>query len=362
MPNGIIKVALIPAYEPTGELLNLLAKLSAAHFQIVLVDDGSGVNYRWIFSSAMRFADVLIEDVNKGKGSALKTGLNYISKHYPKNTVIVTLDADGQHSVSDTQKVTDSACLSEGSLVVGSRRFKGDVPARSRFGNTVTRFVYRAATGLSVSDTQSGLRAFGIEMIPFMREIAGERYEYEMNVLLTCARKKIPIKEVEIETIYIDDNSSSHFSAIKDSFRIYRDIIKFAASSLTGFLVDYGLYSALVLATGTLGTAVSIPLSNIAARVVSSSVNYSINKKFVFKSEESVSKTAIEYFGLAACILVLNTMLLSLAVNIFGLNDYAAKILTELTFFAMSWAAQKFIIFRKKPASRRTVVQSTGVK
>ncbi len=362
MQTGFTKIALIPAFEPSGSLLNLLAKLSAAHFQIVLVDDGSGANFNWIFSSALRFADVLIQDINKGKGSALKTGLAHINKHYPKNAIVVTLDADGQHSVVDAQRVTEAANLNTGSLILGCRRFEGDVPARSRFGNSVTRFVYRAATGLSVSDTQTGLRAFGAEMIPLMQEIKGERYEYEMNVLLTCSRKKIPIKEVEIETIYIDDNSSSHFSTIKDSFRIYRDIIKFAASSLTGFVVDYGLYSLLVLSTGSLGTAVSIPLSNVAARIVSASVNYTINKRFVFKSDDSVSKTAMEYFALAACILVMNTLLLSLLVNLVGVNEYAAKIFTELTFFVMSWAAQKFIIFRKKPGNRKAIIESTGVK
>lgn len=362
MQNDFTKIALIPAYEPSGELLNLLVMLKAAHFQIVLVDDGSGENYRWIFSSAMRFADVLIQEPNKGKGSALKLGLEHIKKHYPNNSVVVTMDADGQHSVSDAKKVADAALLNAGGLTLGCRHFAGNVPLRSRFGNTVTRFIYRMATGQGVSDTQTGLRAFQADMIPLMLKIEGERYEYEMNVLLTCAKKRIPIKEVEIETIYIDDNSSSHFSTIRDSLRIYRDIIKFAASSITGFLVDYGLYSLLILLTGSLGTAVSIPVSNITARIASATVNYTINKRYVFKNDESVSKTAIEYFGLAAIILALNTLILSLLVNIVGINEYAAKILTELSFYAMSWAAQKFIIFRKKPEKRRAVLDGRGVK
>ena len=218
MQTEFTKIALIPAFEPSGELLNLLAGLSAAHFQIVLVDDGSGLNYRWIFSSALRFADVLIQDTNKGKGSALKTGLAHIKKHYPKSAVVVTLDADGQHSVTDAQKVTEAAYLNPGKLVLGCRSFGGDVPARSRFGNTVTRFVYRAATGLCVSDTQTGLRAFGAEMIPLMQEIAGERYEYEMNVLLECSRKKIPQLLIEYREIYMNmlakeiSHSSGFFS------------------------------------------------------------------------------------------------------------------------------------------------------
>ena len=362
MQTGFTKIALIPAYEPTCTLLDLIAELSAAHFQIVLVDDGSGEKYRWIFSSAMRYGEVLIQNINKGKGSALKTGLAYIKRHYPKNAVVVTLDADGQHSVNDAQKVAEASYFNAGNLVLGCRSFVGNVPARSRFGNSVTRFVYRITTGVNVSDTQTGLRAFDAEMIPLMLSIAGERYEYEMNVLLECSRKKIPINEVKIETIYIDDNSSSHFSTVKDSFRIYRDILKFAASSLTGFVVDYGLYSLLVLVTGGLGTAVSIPLSNVMARVVSASVNYTINKRFVFKNDDNVAKTAGQYFALAALILALNTLLLSLLVNFAGINEYAAKIFTELSFFAMSWVAQKYFIFGKKPENKKSIIESNGVK
>lgn len=350
MLQGRTRIALIPAFEPADDLLNLVVLLSDAHFQVVLVDDGSGENYRRIFSAAKRFADVLIHENNKGKGAALKTGLKFIKRHYPENSVVVTLDADGQHSVDDAVKVaegvSDDLCL-----VLGCRCFCGDVPKRSRFGNTVTRFVFKTVTGSSVRDTQTGLRAFDMELIPFMLGVDGERYEYEMNVLLKCARNKIPIKEVEIKTIYFDNNEGSHFCTLKDSFRIYREIIKFAMSSLTGFAVDYGIYSLMLALTAGMGSAVSIPLSNISARIVSSSANYAINKSFVFKNMDGVSKTALKYFTLAACILAGNTLLLGFLVNELGINAYIAKIFTEIIFFTFSWLVQKFFIFGEKSES-----------
>lgn len=354
MQQGQTRIALIPAYEPADDLLNLVIQLSDAHFKIVLVDDGSGENYRRIFSAAKRFAQVLVHETNKGKGTALKTGLSYIKRHYPENSVIVTLDADGQHSVSDASKVIEAASFDTGSLVLGARRFCGDVPKRSRFGNAVTRLVFRTVTGSSVSDTQTGLRAFGAELIPFMMEVGGERYEYEMNVLLKCAKSKIAIREVEIATIYFDNNEGSHFSTIKDSFRIYRDIIKFASSSLISFGVDYGIYSLMVILTAGLGAVVSIPLSNVTARILSSSLNYYINRRFVFKSRESVAKTALQYFTLAACILAGNTMFLSFLVNGLGTNQYAAKIFTETIFFSLSWVVQQFFIFGKRQEKNKT--------
>ena len=357
--QGQTRIALIPAYEPADELLNLVVQLNDAHFRIVLVDDGSGENYRRIFSAAKRFADVLIHETNRGKGCALKTGLAFIKRHWDENSIVVTLDADGQHSVADAIKVADAAANDPGSLVLGCRRFCGDVPKRSRFGNSVTRFVYRTVTGITVSDTQTGLRAFDASLIPFMLEIDGDRYEYEMNVLLTCAKCKVPMREIEIATIYFDNNSGSHFSTLKDSFIIYRDIIKFAASSLIGFAVDYGVYSLVVALTGALGSAVSIPLSNVTARIVSSTVNYSLNRRSVFKSKDSVAKTATQYFLLAACILAGNTMLLSFLVNGIGINVYLAKILTELIFFTLSWLVQKFLIFSKKPVECNSTITET---
>lgn len=346
------KIALIPAYEPTHLLPELTRQLYHAGFQPIVIDDGSGEAFRYIFVEASRYAFVLTQEVNRGKGCALKTGLAYLKERYPSNSVIVTLDADGQHSVEDAVRVCNTALWNMGTLVLGCRDFHQDVPARSRFGNTVTRFIYRAATGVSVSDTQTGLRAFGMELVPFLLGVSGDRYEYEMNVLLESSRQKVPIKEVGIQTIYLDNNSSSHFSTFKDSFRVFREILKFASSSLVGFAVDYGLFSLLAYMTAGLGAAASIPLSNIAARIVSATVNFSINKKLVFKSRGGTAKSAIQYFSLAACILAGNTVLLSFLVSSLGFNQYAAKILTEITFFTVSWLVQKFVIFGKKDAAK----------
>lgn len=350
MLTEIQRVALIPAYEPEDGLVNLVVQLSDAHFKIVLVDDGSGEQYRRFFSAAKRFAVVLTHEENRGKGCALRTGLSYIARHCSANAVVVTLDADGQHSVTDAVRAANEAAENPGTLVLGCRRFDGkDVPARSRFGNRLTCLVYRLATGAKVSDTQTGLRAFTMGLVPFLLGIEGDRYEYEMNVLLACPRRKIPLREIAIETIYENGNACSHFNALRDSLRIYGDIFKFALSSFTGFAVDYGLYTLLTAVMGGLG-AVAIPLANVLARIVSAWVNFSINRKYVFKTEEKLAKTALQYFGLAAIILAGNTVLLSTLVGA-GMNKYLAKVLTEIMFFTLSWAAQKFIIFPKKEES-----------
>lgn len=348
MENTNTCFALIPAYEPGAVLIDLARQLKLAGFSVVIIDDGSGPGYDAIFNTAKSYAAVLSYPDNCGKGHALKTGLSYIAGQDSADGVVITLDSDGQHRVEDVIRVGEDALARKDCLVLGSRRFGKNTPARSQFGNSVTRFVFRLSSGKKVYDTQTGLRAFGCSMIPLMCSIQGERYEYEMNVLLNCARRGISLREIEIETVYFDNNSGSHFNTFTDSFRVYGEIIKFAASSFTGFLVDYGLYSLLVALTAGLGTSVSIPISNISARIVSATVNYSLNRKFVFKNEDSAVKTMTMYFVLAACILAGNTFFLSFLVGTLHANKYLAKIITEITFFTASWLFQKYLIFRKK--------------
>ncbi len=345
-------IALIPAYEPEPLMNGLVEKLADAGFAIVVVDDGSGPDYSEIFKNAAQNAAILTHFENKGKGQALKTALSYIVENFDENSVIVTVDADGQHSVEDAINLCRIAREHPDTLVLGSRKFEGNVPLRSRFGNAATRLVYRLTTGLKVYDTQTGLRAFHMDLLPRMLEISGSRYEYEMNVLLDFARNRIPIREETIETIYLNDNASSHFDTLRDSARVYREILKFSASSLAGFTVDYILYSLLLLATG------SLAVSNVGARVVSSSVNYTLNRKFVFKSQAGILRSAASYFLLAAVILAGNTLVLSFLVNSLGINRLAAKLMTEIGFFIFSWFIQKFVVFRKKEKNENIRVKT----
>lgn len=342
------RIALIPAYEPDGALLKLLNELSLAGFEIIVVDDGSGVIYSDLFQEVESKAVLLRHLNNRGKGAALKTGFSYIKKYFDEDIVIVTLDADGQHTVSDTLKICAEAEKNSAHLILGSRKLKDKVPLRSQFGNSVTRWIYWLSTGLKVHDTQTGLRAFSFEQLPRLCAIEGQRYEYEMNVLLEFARNNISITEVEIETIYINNNVASHFNIMRDSARIYGQIIKFLASSLIGFLTDYLLYLFVSLLTAGLGSTASLWISNITARVVSSNVNFLINRNFVFEAKGKLSRSAAQYFLLALAILVGNTLLLNLLVGVLAFNRYFAKLLTEVLFFSLSFFVQRLLIFRKE--------------
>lgn len=336
------KVALIPAYMPTPAMLTMLDELCENGFENVVVNDGSGNVFDDFFDKARQKATVIDHPTNFGKGVALRTGLTYIAGHIVTPYVVVTLDADGQHLVSDALKVCERAAECPDALVLGCREFDGEVPLKSKLGNNITKVVYRLATGVRVSDTQTGLRGFSDRLTKRLLAVSGDRYEYETNMLMELARDGTRILEVPIKTVYIDGNASSHFDPIKDSVKIYKEILKFSASSLAGFCADYLLYILFSVLTG------SAVFSNITARVFSSSLNFTLNRKFVFKSDKSLLTSAFQYFALAAGILTANTLLLILLTEKLSLNIYLAKILVECTMFIFSFIAQRTVVFAKK--------------
>ncbi len=342
-------IALIPAYEPEESMLTLLEGIKKdTDMDIVVVNDGSSNACDAIFNKAKEFAKVLEHEVNKGKGRALKTGLGYINDNYSTEYIVVTMDADGQHTIEDALKICKFIEKSPDILVLGKRFFGNDVPLRSRFGNAMTRLVYKLATGVGVYDTQTGLRAFSYKLMPLMLDIKGERYEYEMNVLMECPKNGIEIKELDIATIYINNNSSSHFNVLKDSYRVYKEIFKFCAASIVCFLVDYKLYCLGLIFTVSLGKGLSTVVSNVFARIISSILNFTLNKKVVFKRKGNTLKLAASYFLLALFILAGNTLVLKMFVEVFNIESKVAKLITELIFFIISWFIQKFLIFKKR--------------
>ena len=340
--NRIPVYVVIPAFEPDDKLIAVVEDITEkTDHSIVLVNDGSGPAYDEVFSQCRDKVLFLEHKENRGKGAALKTAFACLKeKDFP--FIVVTADADGQHRTEDIIRVSQAAAKQPDKLTMGCRKFKGKIPLRSRFGNTVTKYVYAFAAGVKVSDTQTGLRAFSSDKLDFMLDIGGERYEYEMNMLLECAKSHMSFNEVPIETVYIGENESSHFHPFSDSIRIYWDIIKFSCASFVSFIVDYLLYTLFILLTGSLNA------SNIIARVISASFNFTMNKRYVFKNKDKLLPTALKYFALAAFILAANTVILNLLVKFVLPNEFISKIIVEILLFMLSWTVQRTVVFRTR--------------
>lgn len=344
---------LIPAWQPDRVLVDLVARLLEIDFRaIIIVDDGSGPSYEQVFRELSEQAPeasrgrvhVVRHAVNLGKGRALKTGLNYFLNSFPDSIGIVTADADGQHSAEDILAVADQLQHDQLHLVLGSRRFQGEIPLRSRIGNTITRHVFSALTGTSLSDTQSGLRGIPTQVIPSVLRLGGERYEYEMNVL-THAAHSLGIAEVPIEAIYLDGNRSSHFNPIWDSMRIYFILLRFAASSLVAAGIDFVVFTIVLWMTSNV-------LTSMVAGRISSLANFALNRRFVFNSGGSVLVPLVKYYTLAAILGVAAYFSIRFLSGTLGLNVLVAKVLAETVLWLGSFSVQRTFIFPPEGRNR----------
>lgn len=346
-------VIIIPAYEPEITFEGFVKQLKARFaFPILIVNDGSSKEKEPVFEALRPYAQILTHAQNEGKGAAMKTAVRYVNEHMPEEDSVIFADADGQHSAHDIEKVAEALRAHEDSLILGVREFSSEVPVKSRFGNKLTRAVFRFVSGVRLSDTQTGLRAFSRRFFERALQISGKRYEYEMNMLLCFAREGVPFFEVPIRTLYIDEkNSTSHFNAFWDSLRIYGVIFQFAGASLFSAAADYLLF----LLFTALFTKLSLPFeavagANILARICSAGLNYTINKKYVFQS--TAKQSLVRYILLAAVILTLNTGILLLLTKHLLIKAALAKPLAEILLFIFSFLMQNRFVFQDKDNSQ----------
>lgn len=228
MREGIV---LIPAYQPDEKLIQLLQELRGLDFKVLVVDDGSGKDYASVFADAAQYAEILSYEENKGKGYALKAGIAHISENYRDFSYFITADADGQHLASDILRVSRKL-EKKHPFVLTTRVRKGNIPFRSWIGNALSRFVFTMMTGKYFTDNQSGLRGFRLDQCDWLLKVAGDRYDYEMNVLFFTQKQRIPVLTLDIDAIYIDGNKSSHFNPVQDTLKIYKQLFYSARGSL----------------------------------------------------------------------------------------------------------------------------------
>ena len=297
----------IPALNPPEELIDYVERLRASGLEdILIVDDGSSKKFKHIFVELKEKygCQLLTHAKNLGKGRALKNAFNYFltMPDVKEYNGLVTADSDGQHRVEDVISMVEEIDKHSESLILGCRDFDSDnVPPKSKFGNKLTKAVFRIFYGRSITDTQTGLRGFPKRILKGMIDIPGERFEYETKMLIHTFEENISIAETTIETIYYDNNAETHFNPIKDSLKIYKVIFgsffKYLLSSLSSFIVDIGLFQIILwiaLAIGINRGTVPIIVSTVLARVFSSYFNFTMNKNFVFNGEKSIRKTIMK--------------------------------------------------------------------
>ncbi len=343
-------IILIPAYKPDQSLVRLAHALKAqdASAEILVIDDGSGSTYAPIFAELhLDGAIVQTHPVNRGKGAALRTGIAWAKANRP-GEVIVTADADGQHLPRDIFRVgvrTETAAAAGQRTIILGVRTKPDpnageegtkVPLRSKIGNSATVGFFALATGARVADTQTGLRGFTPQILDWLLQIPGDKYEYEFSMLLRATRADVELVQVPIVKVYEPGNPTSHFRPLQDSALIYAPLLAF----LTGFLVDaIALFVLVGMGAPLLGAVVG-------ARIISALTNFTVNRIIMHDggSRPSTSSSLVRYATLAVSILAANAALME-ALTGLGASLLVAKILTELILIPVSFAVQRRWVF-----------------
>jgi glycosyltransferase involved in cell wall biosynthesis len=356
--NGDFKkvTIVLPSLNPDEKLNKVVDGLLSAGFEdIVLVNDGSDEAHLEPFRQAAAHKEVtlLTHEVNKGKGRALKTAFSYVVDNRKQTAGVITVDGDNQHTVKDIRACAEKMLECKDKVILGCRDFTQDnVPWKSRVGNVSTSLVFRLFCGIKISDTQTGLRAIPYQYLPLMCEVEGERFEYETQMLFAIKKNHIGMEEVKIETVYLEDNASTHFDPIKDSLKIYKIIFKFMISSGTSFLIDYGIYSLLVfLIGGNFSRGLRLFIATFVARAVSSICNYTMNKKAVFKSKASVSRSLIRYYILCVFQTAASyglVYLLSSLCRAGSFLEIVLKLAVDIVLFIISFQIQHRWVFKEE--------------
>ena len=346
----------IPSLDPDENLSHIVgAVIEAGVNDIILVDDGSRPECRHCLTELARRQEVtlLTHETNLGKGAALKTAFAYFLAHRPGRTGVVTADSDGQHAPADILACGKELDREGPAVILGCRDFsQKNVPFRSRAGNRLTSLIFRLLFGMNLSDTQTGLRAIPAQYVEPLMAAKGTRYEFETNMLLLMGSLKIPSREITIQTIYTEQNQSSHFRLIRDSLRVYGLIIKYAASSLLSCGLDILLFFLFGLLLFPGNGRLDVLLNTALARVLSAMANFSMNRSLVFESRAGASRAFLRYLCLAVPIMLASWLLVYLLSNVLSIQSpllrTVIKVPVDTLLFLISFRVQRQWVFRDK--------------
>jgi glycosyltransferase involved in cell wall biosynthesis len=342
-------VIVIPAYQPTTTLIELVQDLSADGRAIVVVDDGSSPECREVFAKAAAVPNVtlLAHAVNLGKGQALKTAFNHVLLQMPADAVgVVTADADGQHLSPDIRRVAERLeQVAAPALVLGSRAFQGTVPLRSRIGNVLTRRIFTLLIGRSLTDTQTGLRGIPRSFLTELMQLDAGRYEFELEMLIRATRQ-MPIEELPIATVY-GSFAKSHFNPLRDSLRIYFVFLRFLSLSIITAGIDYATFAIVFTARR------NILLSIIIARLIAGTFNFIANRNVTFRSRGPLLGEALKYATLVITLMSISYGLVTTMVGVVGMGVYTSKFVAEGGLFVVSFALQNVFVFSGRRATTR---------
>ena len=321
---------IIPAYNPPTKLFDiLLEKLDGAFKNILVVNDGSDEKYDKYFKDLERKCHVLRHEYNMGKGSAIKTAYSYAIDNYKDIKAYVVIDCDNQHDIEDMINCCKKAIEHPDSLVIGVRDFTLDnVPFKSKFGNIITRNMFKWLFNKTITDTQTGLRAITPAVAKKLLNVPGDRFNYELKCLMTCCEEKIPIIEVPIKTIYIENNKESRFNPVNDSILIYKEFIAYYLKISIPYIISLIVFLTTFYILNLSDDLNALILTNSISGIMNIIFNILVNYKNIYihnnigNNVVYILKKIIKYFIASFIIYILY--------NLLNINLLLSKLLVDI--------------------------------
>ena len=209
---------LVPVYNNAATIEDVVRRCRKQLKNVLVVDDGSDD-----LDLPALFADsditVIRHPENQGKGAAILTALDYLSKRDAE--YMVTVDGDGQHYPEDIPVFFPQMGKNDYSLIIGCRDFSGpNITASSRRGRAIANFWMQVETGLKIDDCQSGFRAYPVKYITQLKFMS-RHYNFETEALVRAAWAGLELHCVPVRTWYAEPKLRiSHFKPWLDTFRI----------------------------------------------------------------------------------------------------------------------------------------------
>ncbi|MDB4037968.1 bifunctional glycosyltransferase family 2/GtrA family protein [Candidatus Thioglobus sp.] len=346
MDNSFSKIAiLIPTFNPNHNLIDLVKNLSKFNWaEIIIINDGSYKKSISFFDELKKFKNIniLSHSTNKGKGAALKTGINFINDKFTNLNGLITVDSDGQHIIEDIIKIANEVEYRKNDVIFGVRSFDNKTPFKSMFGNKVTQYLLYLFNGISIDDSQTGLRYLPISIFNELLKLPGTKYEFELECIFAIKKLGYKITQIQIKTVYIDANKNSHFRPFIDSAKIYLVLIRFSFSSFLSFALDITIFVLLI------SYLESIIYATFLARIISGIFNFYLNRNFVFQvnKNNNLIKESIGYILLWLTLVTLSGLIVSSLQGSPAFLIIPFKIIVDLILFFIAFYIQKNFVFK----------------
>lgn len=351
-------IVIIPALNPSDSLKEYVESLVLGGVEkILIVDDGSRAEVQPLFAQLANMDEVVVlhHAINLGKGRALKNAFNYVLTHWGDGiSGVITADSDGQHTVEDVIKISNELDnQKEPALILGTRDFNEEiVPFKSKYGNKITSTVFWMLYGIKVADTQTGLRGIPKQYMYEYMDLEGERFEYEMNMLIYGALHKHQMDQQIIKTVYFDNNSETHFRPVADSLKIYkiifRSFFRYVFASLSASIIDLLGFHVLIVLLAAVKDSVAIMIATVIARIISSIYNFTMNRNVVFKSTGNQWHHLIRYYVLCVVQMLFSAGLVIFVDYIVHGNKSIEKIVVDCILFLFSYQIQRIWVFKEE--------------